>query len=102
MRAARNRASALDSLVDSPGSVGWKPRSVTYSSSASAGYSQLTSSSLICFGRPSETAVKLWLSQYKLLGGLLLESHLSTVYSVQNTFFLVSHVRVPSANRFCD
>lgn len=40
MRQRRNRASALESLVDSPGRVGRKPFSVTYSSSASTGYSQ--------------------------------------------------------------
>jgi hypothetical protein len=52
MRVMRKRASALDSLVYSPGRVGRKPFSVTYSSSASAGYSQCTSSSLMSFGRP--------------------------------------------------
>jgi hypothetical protein len=40
MRHRRNSASALESLVDSPGRVGRNPFSVTYSSSASTGYSQ--------------------------------------------------------------
>ena len=40
MRDALNRASALDTLVYSPGRVGKKPFSVMYSSSASTGYSQ--------------------------------------------------------------
>lgn len=40
MRAALNRARALETFVYSPGSVGRKPFSVMYSSSASTGYSQ--------------------------------------------------------------
>lgn len=40
IRAMRNSARALESLVNSPGRVGKKPFSVTYSSSASTGYSQ--------------------------------------------------------------
>lgn len=52
MRDSRKRASALDSLVDSPGRVGRNPFSVTYSSSASTGYSQCTSSSRRSLGRP--------------------------------------------------
>jgi hypothetical protein len=40
MRESRKRANALESLVDSPGRVGRNPFSVTYSSSASTGYSQ--------------------------------------------------------------
>ena len=38
-RERRKRARALDTLVDSPGNVDWKPRSETFSSSTSAGYS---------------------------------------------------------------
>jgi hypothetical protein len=52
MRVMRKRANALESLVNSPGKVGKKPFSVTYSSSASTGYSQCTSSSLMSLGRP--------------------------------------------------
>jgi hypothetical protein len=52
MRVMRKRASALESLVYSPGKVGKNPFSVTYSSSASTGYSQCTSSSRMSFGRP--------------------------------------------------
>ena len=59
MRDTRKRASALESLVDSPGRVGRYPFSVMYSSSASTGYSQWTSSSLIIFGRPRCAADKL-------------------------------------------
>jgi hypothetical protein len=59
IRDRRNRARALESLVDSPGSVGKNPFSVTYSSSASTGYSQCTSSSLKSFGRPRCAAEKL-------------------------------------------
>merc|ERR1711977_368393 len=85
MRAALNRASALDTLVYSPGSVGRNPFSVMYSSSASTGYSQWTSTSLTDRGSPSCAAVKQ-----------------SRVYRVQNNFFLVSTVKVPKVNRFCD
>lgn len=59
MRDSRKRAKALDSFVDSPGRVGRKPFSVTYSSSASTGYSQCTSSSLRSLGRPRCAAEKL-------------------------------------------
>jgi hypothetical protein len=59
MRLMRNRANALESLVYSPGKVGKKPFSVTYSSSASTGYSQCTSSSLMSLGRPRCAADKL-------------------------------------------
>lgn len=59
MREARNNASALDKRVYSPGKVGWKPFSVTYSSSVSEGYSAWMSSSLRSLGRPSIAAEKL-------------------------------------------
>ena len=59
MRVARKRAKALDKRVDSPGRVGWKPFSVTYSSSVSDGYSAWTSASLSSLGKPSVAAVKL-------------------------------------------
>lgn len=39
IRLPRKSAKALASLVDSPGRVGWKPRSETFSSSMSTGYS---------------------------------------------------------------
>ncbi len=39
IRAKRNRARALEIRVDSPGKVGWKPCSLMFSSSTSAGYS---------------------------------------------------------------
>jgi len=59
IRVTRNKARALDILVDSPGKLGRKPFSVTYSSSASTGYSQCTSSSLMSLGRPRCAAEKL-------------------------------------------
>jgi hypothetical protein len=59
MRHARKSARALEILVDSPGRVGKKPFSVTYSSSASTGYSQCTSSSFMSLGNPSCAAEKL-------------------------------------------
>lgn len=59
IRATRNRASALDTLVDSPGSVGWNPRSVTFSSSTSEGYSVWMSSSFRIVGIPRDAAEKL-------------------------------------------
>jgi hypothetical protein len=59
MRVMRKRASALESLVYSPGNVGKNPFSVTYSSSASTGYSQCTSSSLMSLGRPRWAADRL-------------------------------------------
>jgi len=56
---AENRARALESRVDSPGSVGKKPDSVTFSSSASSGYSTLISSSRRRTGRPVAAAANL-------------------------------------------
>jgi hypothetical protein len=63
IRERRKRARALDNFVNSPGRVGRKPFSVTYSSSASTGYSQCTSSSLRNLGRPRWAADKLCESQ---------------------------------------
>lgn len=60
IRDMRKSARALDSLVNSPGRVGKKPFSVTYSSSASTGYSQCTSSSLKSLGRPRWAADRLY------------------------------------------
>lgn len=59
MRVMRKRANALESLVYSPGKVGKNPFSVTYSSSASTGYSQCTSSSRMSLGRPRWAADRL-------------------------------------------
>ena len=56
---AENSASALESRVDSPGRVGRKPDSVTFSSSTSSGYSILISSSRKRTGRPVSAAANL-------------------------------------------
>ena len=58
-RARRNKARALESLVDSPGRAAWNPRSETFSSSISDGYSVWMSSSLSNLGRPRVAADKL-------------------------------------------
>ena len=68
IRVMRKRASALESLVYSPGRVGRKPFSVMYSSSASTGYSQCTSSSRMSLGRPRWAAEKLWGSKRDVRG----------------------------------
>jgi hypothetical protein len=61
IRANLNSASPEESLVDSPGMIVRNPVSVTYSSSASAGYSQCTSPSAKRVGKPRCAEEKLWL-----------------------------------------
>jgi hypothetical protein len=101
MRVMRKRASALESFVNSPGKVGRNPFSVTYSSSASAGYSQYTSSSRMSLGRPRWAADKLAKVSNEI-ARVHQAAYQSTVYMDQKTFFRVSPVSAPRANRFCD
>jgi hypothetical protein len=102
IRVMRKRASALESLVNSPGKVGKKPFSVMYSSSASTGYSHCTSSSLMSLGKPRWAAEMLQKGKRHDIEDTLRGSYQSTVYSDQKTFFLVSLVSAPSAKRFWD
>lgn len=55
----RNRARALEILVNSPGRAGEKPCSLMFSSSTSAGYSVLISQSRRSMGMPVEAEANL-------------------------------------------
>ena len=66
----------------------------------STGYSVEMSSSLSNFGNPSSAAEKLSKSvSIDRLDVSMASTHQSTAYSVQNTFFLVSIVRVSKVKR---
>ena len=87
--------------MDSPGSVGWNPRSVTFSSSTSEGYSVWMSSSFRIVGIPRDAAVNLEARKlYEIKHTSLSATYLSRVYNVQKTFFLVSQVNAPREKRF--
>jgi hypothetical protein len=55
----RKRARALEILVNSPGSVGENPSELRFSSSTSAGYSVVMSSSRSSIGVPIEAEINL-------------------------------------------
>jgi hypothetical protein len=93
IRDMRKSARALESLVNSPGRVGKKPFSVTYSSSASTGYSQCTSSSLISLGRPRCAAEMLLVVSTRNLDQNL---SYSPVYSVERPEDLFSSLACES------
>ena len=79
MRASLNSASALESFVDSPGRVGWKPCSFTFSSSTSAGSSVSMSSSLSSFGSPRDIAAKLDCVSYRITEQKELNSRIKSI-----------------------
>jgi hypothetical protein len=98
----RNRARALEILVNSPGKAGEKPCSLIFSSSTSAGYSVVISQSRSSIGMPVEAEANLDnvsslnQSQLRMTGRY---AYLSRAYWHQKTFFRDS---ASKGDRGCD